>query len=289
MPSWLQIMIDLLRRGRYAGAMNEKLKAKCAALEATLRSFGFFALGYSGGMDSSFLLQFSRARSLDVLPVSVLSPFTCFDDAAKICASRDVLLLKFDDLPGCVLENTPDRCYLCKKHVFAKIASEAALRGCAAVCDGSNCDDASDYRPGKRALRELGVLSPLEMCGFSKADIVQAVALLSLDVETHASNSCLATRLPYGTRIDFAVLKRIDEAEKFIRSLGFSSVRVREHSGVARIEVESAMRGKFAERDIMDKVSLFLAGLGFSYSALDLRGYRRGSMNETISENGGGR
>ena len=155
------------------------------------------------------------------------------------------------DVPGLV-ENPPDRCYICKRALFARMEQEARARGFGVILDGTNADDVGDYRPGMRALAELGVQSPLKELGFTKARIRRLSAARGLPTAEKPALACLATRIPFGTRLDAETMRRIDDAETRLMALGFAQVRVRAHGGVARIEAaqgrESGGRGARAGR-----------------------------------------
>jgi uncharacterized protein len=180
-------------------------------------------------------------------------------------------------IPGMEM-NPRDRCYLCKKTVFTSLFKEAAARGFAVLCDGTNADDGGLHRPGMRALAEMGVRSPLRDAGFTKADIRALSAELGLPTATMPALACLATRLPYDTRITDEALRRIDRAETALFALGLPQVRVRAHGDVARIEVPPQDIQALAERH--EQIAAIVRESGFQFAALDLEGYRTGRMDE---------
>ena len=177
--------------------------------------------------------------------------------------------------------NKPDRCYFCKKELFTRLKKMAAGSKLDIVADASNISDKKDFRPGAKAKNELRVRSPLQEAGFTKNDIRQASKEMGLPTWDKPSLACLASRVPYGTRISPTDLGRINKSENFIRSLGFKQVRVRHYGDMARIEVEkrdiSSLSAKYASR-----VARHLKRLGYKYITIDLEGYRTGSLNEAI-------
>ena len=206
------------------------------------------------------------------------------EEAAALCARRGIahVVVEFDTLtvPG-VAENPADRCYLCKRALFSRLKELAAARGLRAVVDGTNLDDDGDYRPGRRALAELDIKSPLHAAGFRKADI----RALSWD---KPSMACLASRFAYGERLTREGLTRVNRAEEFLLGLGFRQLRVRVHEDgrLARIELLPEDIARLFTEGLMGRVQEALASLGFSYVSLDLRGFRSGSMNEGLAREG---
>lgn len=270
--------------------MPPSLEAKCALLEAEFRRLRRVAVAFSGGIDSAFLLAVARNVLVDdcIAVTARLCGMPPADDsdAKSFCESRRIRRVVFDfdeiGVPG-FSENPPDRCYLCKKALFSRIKSEAAAMGFGTVCEGSNADDRGDYRPGRRALAELGVLSLLDACGFTKADVRAAARSHGIPFFDKPSSACLASRFSYGERITRERLAAVGMAEGLLKEIGCTgAVRVRVHGGIARIETSPddmprvvAARGRVAEG---------LKSLGFTYVALDLGGYRTGSMNEALPE-----
>jgi uncharacterized protein len=179
-------------------------------------------------------------------------------------------------------DNPPDRCFYCKHELFSKLTEIAKANGIEYVFDGSNYDDRNDHRPGMRAAKELGVVSPLKQAEMTKDDIREASKEFGLSTWNKPSFACLSSRFPYGTKITPEKLSVIGEAEDFIRDLGFKELRVRHHDNIARIEIGKAdLERIIAYADqIVEKVK----SLGFLYVTLDLAGYKTGSMNYTLSE-----
>lgn len=255
------------------------LDGKYVALKDWLNAHAPLALAFSGGVDSSFLLAACREAGADYLAITVDSVFqseTERADAFAMANGEHWLRISVDVLgvEG-VCENPPERCYLCKRAIFASIFERAGER---CVIDGTNYDDLGDFRPGMRALRELGVKSPLMELGWRKADIREMSRRLGLNTADKPAMACLATRIPMGERIEPGKLRAVDMAENAIKKLGFAQVRVRAHGEIARIELDKGMLVKAAEQaaDIVSAVK----GAGFKRAALDLDGYNMGSMNE---------
>jgi uncharacterized protein len=267
------------------------MPASLSQLTSQLRTLDSAAVAFSAGVDSSLLLVLAaEALGTDkVLAVTARShsfPQRELEEARSFCKARGIRQKVIDseelDIEG-FASNPPNRCYLCKKKLFSEICSLAAREGLAAVLDGSNLDDESDYRPGMRALAEQGVISPLRAAGFTKDDIRALSRTLGLPTADKQSFACLASRFPYGETISAAGLARIDAAEHYLLDLGLRQVRVRCHGGVlARIETDAAGMDALTTSELRKQVAARLKELGFSYVSLDLGGYRSGSMNETL-------
>lgn len=266
--------------------MDRELRAKTADLERALRSTGGLTIAFSGGVDSTFLAAVAvRILKERVLAVNLQSPlYPEREQAAVPVLARQIgvllrrVVVPLDELPV-MLENPIDRCYHCKREVFGRVLPIAAEHGLPIVADGTHADDTGDYRPGRRAAEELGVVSPLLAAGFGKADIRAASRLMQLPTAELPSCACLATRVPFGEAVTAEKLQMIDAAEAFLWELGFRQVRVRHHGEIARIEVEPEAMAQLADAGVRAQVLGRLRELGFRFVALDLSGYRTGSMN----------
>lgn len=252
-------------------------------------------VAFSGGVDSSLLLWLAcREAEQTGRKVYAVTFNTRLHPKADVEIARDIASLagaihrvvEIDELENPeILDNPPERCYLCKKMLFTKLLEFAKGKGISVVLEGTNSDDLKVYRPGIRAIRELGIISPLADFGFTKPEVRAYAADCGLEVSERPSTPCLATRLPYYTRIEEEVLRRIELGEEYLRRLGFYNVRLRVHGDVARLEIDAADFQKCLEYKA--QISEYIKELGFQYAALDLEGFRSGSMDEKIGKTGG--
>ena len=272
---------------------------KLERLRASLRETGGAAVAFSAGVAPTLLLRVAHeelgGRAMAVTVRSRTFPAHELDEAVAFCRAEGVRHEIVDvcelEIPG-FAENPPDRCYLCKKAIFGRIVAVAQANGLAAVLEGSNMDDDGDYRPGRRAIRELGrdgarpsqvyVASPLHDAGLTKAEIRTLSKKIGLPTADKPSFACLASRFPYGERITAAGLDRVERAEQWLMDagLGLTQLRVRSHGDMARIEVPPADIPHVAA--CAAKIAAAFKELGFAYVALDLQGYRTGSLNEIL-------
>ena len=270
---------DLVWRGDLARKMK--------ALAAWMKAQSGVLVGFSGGVDSTFLSAMAgQILGRQALAVTIDSPFLAraeLREARKLARligirHRIVTVDVFDDAR--LIANPPDRCYHCKKLDFSTLFDMARKAGLACVCDGSNVDDCRDYRPGSRATRELGVQSPLQLMGFTKSDIRKASRRLGVPTADKPAMACLASRFPYGTAITRPALATLERAEATLHALGFPQCRVRLHGDVGRIELPpNELRRAMAHRT---ELVARLKAAGLQYIALDLQGYRMGSLNEIL-------
>ncbi len=266
-----------------------EIQAKRDRVLDILKSAPSVLVAFSGGVDSSLLLALAKealgSRVLGVTVRSALVPEIDRQDAATIAAriGCEHVYLDLDQLADAALRaNPPDRCYHCKHLIMEALQKLAAERGLTMVAEGSNVDDRGDYRPGSRAVREMGVRSPLAEAGLTKPEIRVLSRELALPSAEKPAMACLASRIPYGESLTPERLARVDRAESFLRGLGFAQVRVRDHGASARIEVPDAEIPRLADPDLRARVVAELRRTGYTYVALDLEGYRTGTMNRTL-------
>ena len=270
--------------------MEQNLDGKIEHLKSLLAHLTSAAVAFSSGVDSTFLLDVAHevlgAKAVAFTASSPFVPQRDVDEAAVFCREKGIehVVVPFDTLaiPG-VAENPKDRCYLCKHALFSKMVELAQARGLAAVVDGSNLDDDGDYRPGRRALGELGIVSPLHEAGMTKADIRALSKERGLATWDKPSFACLASRFAYGETLTEDGLDRVNRAEEFLMAKGFRQLRVRVHEDgtLARIELLPEDIGRFfATEGLREETEAKLRKLGFRYVSVDIRGFRSGSMNE---------
>lgn len=262
------------------------MKNKKEQLESALKQMGSVAVAFSTGVDSTFLLKTARDvlgdNAYAVTVRSCLIPQADIEEALRFCEKQGIALTVIDHDPFTVegfRDNGKDRCYLCKKAIFARIKQAAADLGVNFVLEGTNADDMFDYRPGMKALEELGIRSPLKEAGITKEEIRELSREKGLDTWDKPAFACLATRIPCGTKITPDVILRIEEAERYLRDLGFRQYRVRTHGNLARIEVMPDDFGRIMQEDIRIKITDRFKQIGYRYVSVDLGGYRTGSMN----------
>ncbi|MBD1400381.1 ATP-dependent sacrificial sulfur transferase LarE [Pelovirga terrestris] len=262
----------------------EQLQATIAAMESVLVAF-------SGGVDSTFLLRVAvdvlgADRVLALTATSPTYPHYEFEESRKLAAAMGVrqLVVESNELKVAdFTRNDRRRCYHCKSILFSLCRAQAAELGFSQVLDGSNLDDLDDFRPGSDAVKEQQILSPLQQAGLTKEDIRTLSRRLGLPTADKQAFACLSSRFPYGTELTPERLLQVERCEAFLRDQGFVNYRVRYHHDVARIEVSPSEVPRLLDPDLRDAVVAACKEAGFSYVALDLQGYRTGSMNEVLT------
>lgn len=262
--------------------------SKLLALEEYFRNRQKVAVAFSGGVDSAFLLKFAaQTLGQNAVAVNVSSVLQTKNESVEVqnfcnCHKITLLTIQIDPLqiPG-FCQNPANRCYLCKKAIFTQIKQKAQSLGINHVIDGSNADDAGDFRPGMQALKELEIESPMKMLGITKNEVRQFAKILQLEQWNKAASACLASRINYGEEITQKKLSIIEESEQFLHSLGIGQCRVRMHQNIARIEVlQDQMPVILKNKAEIDQT---LKNLGFSFVTLDLFGFKSGSLNKNLS------
>lgn len=270
--------------------LNAEQNEKLSKLRGILSELGSLAVGFSGGVDSSFLLAVAHEvlgdRVIAVTGADASVPERELELAKAFCRERGIRHIICTVNP--LLEegyrnNSPDRCYFCKHGIFTEIKKIAEENGIEYMAEGSNMDDLGDYRPGLRAVEELSVKSPLREAGLSKSDIRLISRAMGLPTWSKPAYACLASRFVYGEEITEKKLRMIDHAEQFLIELGFFEERVRMHGNIARIEVPPKDIPRLASDQIRSAVYDEFKKLGFLFVTLDMKGYRTGSMNATLN------
>lgn len=268
------------------------LQEKYNSLQKILRDLDKVVVAYSGGVDSTFLLKaavetLGSKKVLACISVGPSLPQSQYTQAIEMAEKigANVRTVETDELKDSkYLANKADRCFHCKSYLYEELTKVAKKEGYDCVVCGSNLDDEKDYRPGNRAADVFGIRSPLMEAGLGKDDIRQLSRQMNLPTADMPASPCLASRVAYGLDITEQRLGQIEKAEEFLRQLGFTEFRVRHHDTVARIEVHPEDMNKIMDSSLRLKIVEKLKSLGFNFVALDLEGFRSGSLNESLGE-----
>lgn len=269
-----------------------KYEEKLLLLEKIIKNYGHMTVALSGGVDSTFLLLFAqKVLKGNLIAITAHGPNFAPDEesyAKTLCEDKGISHMVVDlgeDSLNAFAHNPKDRCYICKKGIFEHLVRFLKSNYPDSVlADGTNLDDTKDYRPGQKALAELGIASPLKEANLTKAEIRNGLKALGGEIWDKPAFACLASRIPYGETITVDKLNAIYQAEQVLHSFGFVQTRVRHHGNLARIEVEPSERNKFFDEKVLDQIQRDLQKIGFLYVTMDLGGYRMGSLNEEIKE-----
>ena len=248
-------------------------------------------VAFSGGVDSSYLVLIAHQElQLNALAVTAESPSYPSHqreialDLVKRYNFRHEFIASQEMEDSNYVENPSNRCYFCKHELYSRLQELARLRGFRYVIDGNNLDDTSDYRPGRRAGRELDIRSPLIEAGLNKAEIRELSRRQGLPTWNQPASACLSSRIPYGSPVTREKLRMIDQGEQMMRTLGFSQTRVRHHGDIARIEIAREEMPKALNIDVFDRLSSEFRKIGFRFVAIDVDGYRTGALNSILTQ-----
>ncbi len=268
---------DFQQRQRFLDKMEEYAK-------------GDVVVAFSGGVDSCLLLkaacEAAKATGKKVYAVTMqtrMHPVREIQEAKRLCEEigAEHIVITVDELKEAGIENNPvERCYLCKRHLFAKIKEKAAELSAGAVLEGTNEDDLHVYRPGIKALQELGIASPLAQTGLTKAQVRELAREYGLETAAKPSSPCLATRFPYGTKLAYEEMERVEKGENYLKTFGLHNIRIRAYEKLVRIEADKEdFSCVLAHKE---EITAYLKDLGYVYITLDLEGFRSGSMDVEV-------
>ncbi len=269
-------------------------KERCNALLSAIDKYTNedVIIAFSGGVDSSLLLKLAcesaKAKGTKIYAVTfhtALHPMHEIDIAQKVAEEAGAIhyIIKVDELKQAGIENNPkDRCYLCKKSLFERLKNLADELQIITIIEGTNEDDLHVYRPGIRAIRELGIHSPLAASLMTKTDVRKMAAEYDVSVADRPSTPCMATRFPYDTPLSYDKMHMVEKGEEYLRNLGFYNERIRVHDDIARIEVDLEDLTKLLKH--REDIVSYLKNLGFAYVTADLEGFRSGSMDYKLNK-----
>jgi uncharacterized protein len=277
---WTDLVVD---------DVGPEIRQKLDIVESILSDLGSVVVAYSGGVDSSVLAAIavrtlgSRARLVTAVSPSLAAEELKWARVGAAAIGAPLHVVHTDEAEReDYAANSPNRCYVCKGIVFARLRQVADAEGAIALVYGANADDGGDYRPGAGAAIEAGVRAPLAEAGLTKREVRQVAKAFGLPCWDKPAAPCLASRIPYGQRVTIEKLRQIEAGERVLHRLGFGESRLRHHGDVARLEVQPDDLSRAVESGVRDELLTELTALGFHYVALDLRGFRSGSLNEAL-------